>query len=203
MWVQILAFIFGIIIIVATVIIVIKTRKKLSKLDVTPNLPFVENPSRQEFTEGYYSGILKAQTPCKNGCDRIEYIPIDIEQGENKERPNVQCVIVKKEFIKRFSRGELSSRREIVKLIGRLPTDIPERLRETEEGKWLVKEGQKAWIISTFKEGIIAGDEAIAEAMTAYARGEITKATLAQLKETAKKQREIQGKTIETPEEKK
>jgi len=193
----------GILIIVATVIIVVKTRKKLSKLDATPNLPFIENSSRQEFTDGYYLGVLKSQVKCKNGCDRIEFFPIDMEQGENKARPNVQCVIVKGEFVKRFSRGELSARREIVKLIGRLPTDIPEKLRDTAEGDWLTKEGQKAWLISTFKEGIMAGDDAIAEAMTAYARGEITKATLAQLKETAKKQREIQGKFIESPEEKK
>ena len=192
MWVQIVGLVLGIIAIVVTVIISMRMRHATSKIDVSPNSPQCYNFGRTQFTEGYFLGVLKTQLPRKNGCTYIEYYPIDVEQGENKPRPPIQSMVVKNEFIKRLARGDLSSRREQIFFVSRNPADIPEKLRDTEEGKWLKKEGQKAWILSTFGESIPAGDEAIAEAMVDYARGEIPKSTLAQIKEANKKWREMQ-----------
>ena len=47
----------------------------------------------------------------------------------------------------------------------------------------MTKEGQLAHITKTFGRSIAAGDEAIAEAMVEYSRGNISRATLAKIKE--------------------
>lgn len=200
-WVQITGAIVGLLVIAGTVIVTLRTRKAISKIDVTPNAPQCYNFGRTQFTEGYFTGVIKKQIPRKNGCTYIEYYPIDIEQGENRPRPEVQSMIVKNEDIKRLARGDLSSRREQVFFVSRNPANIPEKLRDTSEGEWLKKEGQKAWILHTFGKSIPAGDEAIAEAMVDYARGEIPKSTLAQIKEANKKWREMQIKQPDIPTE--
>jgi len=191
MLIQIVATILGFIIIVVTTIVTLKMRKDTQKVDVSPNLPIAENPCRREFSGGYYSLLIKNQTLCKNGCTRIEGFPMDIDQGENKPKPPLQCFIVKNEFIKRFARGDLSPCREIIKFIGRSPTDMPESMRDTDEGAWMTKEGQKAWLKSTFGKMIPAGDEAIAEAMKDYARGQVAKNTFQEIKEINRKNREL------------
>lgn len=196
---EIILSILGILIITGYVILKIKLSKHIDKIDVSANMPLCENMCRRAFTNGYYLGVIKSQLPRKNGTSLIEFYPIDVEQGESVPRPNVQSIIVKNEFIKRFPRGELSSYREVVKLIGRNPADMPERMRKTEEGDWMAKEGQKAWILSTFGKAISAGDEAIAESMKEYARGNIAKNTLAEIKEVNKKSREMAWRSGDIP----
>lgn len=182
MW-DYIALIVGIPVLAVIIIFALKTNRDLRKIQVTPNMPIIENLTRSEFTNGYSEGRLKSQKPCKNGCVRIEFYPTDIEEGENIPLPEVQRVIVRKEFIKRLSRGEGSSRREKIKLVGRSPTDYPERMRITDEGKWATVEGQKAWIEATFGSMIPAGDQAIAEGMKVYARGQIPKNVMGQIRE--------------------
>lgn len=192
MWFEIIATIFGLFVFIGTLIVIIKLQKKISKKEILPNQPLVENLSRTEFTDGYYCGVLLKNEPRKNGTRFIEFFPLDSEQGEHKPIPKVQSLIVRKEFIKTLPMGEPSSRRQIIKLIGRSPTDMPEQMRDSEEGKWMTKNGQKAWLESTFGKGIQAGDEAIAEAMKDYARGKLPKATLQAIKESNAEFRKIQ-----------
>ncbi len=182
---MILQILIGIIVLVAipvSIIIKLRMDKQIKKVDVTINMPLVENDYRKMFTEGYTRGVLKKITPCKNGTNRIEFFPNDVEQGEDIPLPPLQAFIVKNEYIKPFSLGELSSRRIIIKTITRNPSLIPDKIRDTTEGKWVTKEGQLGFIKATFGKGIPAGDEAIAEAMKEYARGNIAKGTLAEIK---------------------
>lgn len=152
---------------------------------------------RTHFTDGYAYGLVKTQLPRKNGTTYIEYIPLDYEQGENKKLPKMQSLIVKNEFIKRLSMGDPSSRRQIMKFVPRSPADLPEAIRDTEEGRWMTKAGQLAHIQKIFGKAIISGDEAIADAMSDYARGQISKNVLQQIKEVNQKYREMQSKPIE------
>jgi len=200
MIIQIISSILGIFVIVGVSIVMWKTGKERAKIDIEPNMPMCENLCRTEFTDGYAEGIVKTQLPRKNGCFLIEYYPIDTEQGEGKPRPNIQSMIVRKEFIKRLPRGSPSARREIIKFIGRSPADMPELMRETDEGKWMTKQGQLAFLQRTFGTAIPSGDEAIAEAMKSYARGQIPKNILQQIKEENAKFRELQGKQLEVSE---
>lgn len=191
-WVlPLLTFFFGIVVFVIVVIIKIKGSKAISKLDVIENAPLLEVGSRSRFTNGYSRGIIKRQKPCKNGCDRIEFYPYDIEQGEHKPRPEIQVVIVKKEFIKRLARGDDSSYREIVKLIDRFRADLPKKMRNTPQGDEMSKEGQKAFLEATYGKWVRSGDEAMLEAVTSNSRIGMTKFSLASIKEENEKLRAI------------
>ena len=198
---QVLLFIFGILFLIGFTIIKLKANKDIQKLDVTANMPLIENSCRKEFTNGYYSGTIKSQLPRKNGTTLIEFYPNDVEQGENIERPALQSVIVKNEYIKRFAKGELSSRREVVILVGRNPADYPIKMQDTTKGEWMTKEGQLGFIRSIVGKAIPRGDEALEEHLKEQSRTGITKSTFAQLKEANKKFRELQN-TEEKPEEK-
>ena len=68
---------------------------------------------------------------------------------------------------------------------------IPEQLKDTTEGKWATKEGQLGYLKSTFGSTIQAGDEAIQEILLDYARGEMTRANLQELKERVKIRQDI------------
>lgn len=203
MIIQIITTILGILIFSGTLIVIWRTRKKGQREEIEPNLPICENPCRKEFTEGYYQGLVTKQLPRKNGCTLIEFLPTDNRQGENIPLPQVQSLIVGNDFIKRIPEGELSSRRTIIKLIGRSRLDYPESMRDTDEEGFMSAKGQKAWLKSTFGSAITSGDEAIAEAMKEYARGQIPKNVLQQIKDLNKKSREIilreQAETTETP----
>lgn len=165
--------------------------KSLKTVDVTANMPIVENDYRKEFTEGYTLGTLKSIRKCKNGCSRIEFFPIDVEQGENISRPTVQSFIVKEEYIRPFGTGELSDHRQRIKTITRDPFLIPKKMKDTTEGKWATKEGQLGWLKAEAGKMIPSGDEAIAEFMKGYARGQMTKANQERLKEIAQKYNEL------------
>ena len=176
------------------IVIKVKLTKSIKKIDVTSNAPLCLNPSinRRAFTNGYWMGIVKKQLPRKNGTTLIEFYAFDVEQGEFVPRPDVQSMVVKNEFIKRFPKGELSSYRETIIFVGRTSADYPERMRETDLGKWMTVEGQKAWLVATFGKMIQSGDEAISEAMKDYARGQMTKNSLAQIREENAEFRKLQ-----------
>ena len=203
MWIQIITFLIVFFTIPAVVLVYIKLNKSIQKIEVTPNQPIIVNWARTQFTNGYFLGILKKQIPRKNKTTLFEFYAFDVEQGENIPRPTIQSVVVGDKYIKRSSSGKPSSYREIIQLVGRNPDDLPEEMRDTLEGEWLTKEGQKAWILSTFGKQIQSGDEAIAEAMNDYARGNIAKGTLATLKEENAQIRKIQQQRPEQNEERK
>lgn len=194
MWTEIILLILGIPALVVYIIVKIKMSKSIKSIDVTANMPIIENDYRSEFTEDYSLGIIKSINLRKNGCYLIEMYPIDVEQGEDVVRPHLQSFVVKKEFLKPFSIGELSGRRSRIKTVTRDHSKIPEKMRDTTEGKWVSKEGQLAHLQSTFGQAAITGgDEAIAEAMKGFARGNITEATLAEMKASVKATKEMIG----------
>ena len=181
------------------VIVKLRLNKDIQKTPVTANMPKIFIWGRSKFTEGYCMGTIKSQLPRKNGTTLIEFFPDDVEQGENIQRPSIQSFIAGEEFIKRIGRGNPSSRREFIIVVSRDPTDYPEQIRKTLDGDYLTKAGQLAFLQKTFGQAISSGDEALAEAMKEYARGNVTKSTLAELKQANKKFREMQ---IQNPEEK-
>lgn len=167
-----------------------KMTVKTHQIDIPINAPFVDNDTRRHFTNGYSRGLLKRELPRKNGCSLIEFIPIDQDQSSvfstfKKPEPQVQAVVVHNTMIKRSPRGDRSSRREIVTLTSRNPADLPESMQNTAQGEWMTREGQLAWLKKTFGDAIPAGDMAIADIMKEYARGNISAAGLASIREEA------------------
>lgn len=199
----IITIVLGIIVFTVIIIVRIRSSRALAKMDVRENAPMVEVGSRRKFTHGYSRGIVKKQTPCKNDCTRIEFFPIDVEQGEGKQRPPLQPVVVKNEFIKRLATGEDSSYREIIKCVDRFPTDLPKKMRKTEEGLEMSKEGQLAFLESSFGKWVRSGDEALMEAITTHSRVGMTKMTIANLKEENEALRKMKSITpTDLPEKK-
>lgn len=174
---------FGFLSVVGMVIFGVWINRQTKKIDVRANAPLIDSSSRRQFTGGYSLGLIKNETPRKNGTVLMEFYPIDSEQGEDQPRPELQSVVVAKQFVKRFARGEYSSRREAVRLISRNPADLPEKMRGTIEGTWETKEGQLAYLERVFGKSIPAGDEAIHEQVLGWSRGNISRATMAQIKE--------------------
>lgn len=201
MWLQILCVIIIFIAVPVAIAIKLKTNKDIKKIDATANMPLVENIFRKEFTDGYTLGVLKSMTPNKNGTKLIEFFPIDVEQGENIPRPPLQSFIILNENVQSFAiGGGLSTHRQIIKTTTRNPALIPERMRDTTEGKWATKEGQLAFLKSTFGKAISGGDEAIAEAMKTYARGHLSKHTLAEMKRENEYIRKVTSAISQPPE---
>ena len=178
----IFSIIFGLILIGITTFISIKINKGTSKIDITPNASIIDMTARRQFTEGYRLGLVKKETLCKNGMTRFEVYPLDIEQGENKPKPNLQVFLVAKEFIKYLPR-EGGSKREGILILPRMITDLPESMRDTEKGIWLSKEGQKAHLEKIGTQQIVHGDEVIEELLQISNRTGIAKGTLAQFAE--------------------
>lgn len=206
MWLQLILFIFGLLFVIATAIILVKLSKGIKKINVRPNAPKLEinSLSKTAFTEGYARGTIKSQKRCKNDCTRIEFFPEDVEQGENIERPDIKCFVVKDTFIKRYAEGESgSARRQIIEILPRSNKDLPEQKRGTEEGNRLTRDGQKAWIEAMAGKMITAGDEAIGEMLTDYARGGISKASFEQMKEETAQIKKLRTITESAVEEKK
>lgn len=157
--------------------------KYTEQVKVRPDATIIRITARKQFTNGYVEGLVKSDILCKNNCYRIEFYPIDAEQGEGIAKPKLQTVIIHKDMLKRYSKGEDSSRREIITDLPRTLYDLPEKMRETKQGQDLSVEGQLGHIIKTFGKAISQGDEAIAEAQTEYARGQITRNALSAMKE--------------------
>lgn len=174
--------------VVFVIIIMVYLNRLTARINVMPNMPIIDVTMRKQFTEGYSLGLVKSQLPRKNGTILFEFYPLDAEQGDDERgnplpRPSIQSVVVAKQYVKRLARGDGAARREVIKVLSRDPTDIPVTMRETDEGEWLKKEGQKGWLEKTFGTMIPQGDEAIHEVMRSYARGNLSRAALAQIKE--------------------
>ena len=183
MWTEIIVIFILSVLFTIFVIVMIKLSPSIEKTQVTPNMPIIENDYRSEYTGGYTLGNQKRVKQNKNGTKLVEFYPIDVEQGENIKRPHLQSVVVKDEFFKPFSPGELSDRRNRIKLVVRDPSRVPMKMRDTTEGKWAIKEGQLGHIQAVFGKTIQSGDEAIFESIKNHPRGNISKATLAKIKE--------------------
>lgn len=177
--------ILSVIAITGAIIFGVKINKNLSKYNMLPNAPIIDVTTRRQFTNGYTEGVVKTQLPRRNGTIYYELYPTDVEQGENVEKPEIQRVVVARELKKVIPRGEGSSRREKIIVNARDQRDLPEQMRDTSQGKWMQKEGQLAHIEKVFGEAIRGGDEAIAEAMRMYARGNISRNALAQVRESS------------------
>ena len=190
-WTELILTFFGIIVVTGTFIGAIILNKSIVKVRVTPNMPLIENDYRKEFTNGYTLGTLKSITKCKNGTNRIEFYPMDVEQGEEIARPTVQTYIVKEEYVIPFAVGELSDRRQRIKTTTRNPLLIPKKMQDTIDADYETKEGQLSYLRSEVGKMIPAGDEAITEFLKGTTRVGMTKLAFAELKERAKKQAEI------------
>lgn len=192
MWAEIISIFVGIVVITITTIFGVRYSKLEAKIDVRPNAPLLEIRAERikPHTDNYTRGIIKNQKERKNGTTFIEFYPSDVEQGETIPRPDIKSFITKSEYIKRGAEGD-GTRRQLVTILPRDITDLPRSMRNTIEGKELAKEGQIAYLEATFGKMIPEGDEAIAEAMKRYARGNIRKAIIKEMDAEAKKLRSI------------
>lgn len=167
-WLQITAVVIGVIILILAIIFWIITRKSEKNINVLPNSSFIEiDKSRIRFTSSHELGIIKKMFLRKNKTWYIEFYPTDVVQGENVERPEIQRLIVAKEFLKQ--RDTVRRRRFIT--IARSLADIPEELRNTQIGKELAEEGQNAFIEKAFSDAIPSGDERVREIIVKSHRG--------------------------------
>lgn len=167
--------ILGIIILIITIIVMVRNAKKIERQEVPPNAPFIDVSTRREFTNGYTFGLIKEIIPCRNKTSRISFYPLDSEQGEDKPLPSVQTLIVGEKYLKPFAQGENSSRRVILKVLPRTKMDIPYKMREELEGKWMHKEGIKAFIQDSMEIGTKNLMDAFKEYMKDWAGGQLTK----------------------------
>lgn len=198
MIIQLIFSIIGIIILIVTSIIIYVTRSSGKKIDVLPNMPFIFiDNSRTKFTEGYFLGLLKRMLPRRNKTFYIEFFPIDVLQGENIPRPEIQSLIVAKEFVKPLSIGKKSFRRQVIITVPRSKLDIPEELRNTSEGDFESVEGQKAFLEQVIGKMIESGDEAIGKQVEDSRRGNLSKQTIKQLQDEARAINKIQNIGIE------
>jgi hypothetical protein len=196
--------ILGIIILIVTGIIIYVTRSSGKKIDVLPNMPFIFiDNSRTRFTEGYFSGLLKRMLPRRNKTFYIEFFPTDVLQGENIPRPEIQSLIVGKEFVKSLSIGKKSFRRQVIMTVSRSKLDIPEELRNTSEGDFESVEGQKAFLEQIIGKMIESGDEAISKQVEDSRRGNLSKQTIKQLTDEARAINKIQNIGVEDHKDKK
>ena len=184
----ILVSVLGVGAVVGVVIWSVRNKANLIKLDIRENAPFIEiDNSRLRFTNGYAKGLVKSKMPCKNGTTRIEFYPIDFEQGENKKRPPLVPLIVKDEYLK----PKDGNYRQELRTVGRLKTDIQENLRDTDIGIEFSKESQKAFLQETFGNFTKNGYDAIAEMITETSSLGMTKKTIEEIREKVRKFKEI------------
>lgn len=191
--------ILGIIVTVVAFIIVIKQGKQGAKYDISPNQPIVFNLASPQFTDGYAVGILRNDKQRKNGAHLIEMYPMDYNQEWNQPKPELQAFVAHRDSITRLSKGDSSTRRDIIIIQPRTKYDLPPAMRDTTIGDWMTMEGQLAHLTKVFGKSITAGDQALYKMMTMFARGEMSSATLAQFKEEFDALRKI--KSLSPPDE--
>lgn len=178
MWIQIILFILGIILVAIWIIVIVFFTKDIQKIDVVPNQPIVFNPVKKKFTDDYGVGVLKSRRENMNGTILIEYYPQDVEQGDLSPRPDLKAVVVKKEFLKEYSTGK----RRIIEILGRHPSEYPTDYSGTSKEELISKEGQVAFMKSKIGNVISGGDEAIEEIMKHYSRIGLSKAEIQKIK---------------------
>lgn len=178
----IIFFIVLFLVVLPTIIITqILSSKSKTRMDLHENSTIIELGSRKKFTNGYSRGLIKRQTPCKNGTTRFEFFPIDYRQGENLQIPPMQVVICRNEAIRRYSEGEDSSERNVIKLVDILPENS-EKLKGTNEGNLLSEEGMKTYLKSLEGERLRTGLKAIYSQITEHASPNLDKLTIAKLR---------------------
>jgi len=172
MWLELILFFFGFFVFLpGTVWIIWWLNKGRGLQAVTPDAPLIDCTVARESTNGYCLGRVKNQEPRPNGTIYFEMYPYDGEEGEDRPIPEVQRFVAAKEMIIRLPKGSASARREKIHILSRNPTDLPEALRDTTNGKGLTAAGQLAHLIKTFGTAIPNGDAALASALLDYARG--------------------------------
>lgn len=184
---ELILFILGFIFVVIIVIVSIMLSKDIKKIDVTPNQPLLEIKRKtiKGVVEGYTFGIIKTQRQNKNGTHFIEFYPWDVEQGDIAPRPEIKSFVCADYLMKRSVKGDASDRREIITIIPRHKIESPEYMQGTYTEDWMTKEGQLGFIKSIIGEAITGGDEAIAEAMKHFSRGNIAKQVIAIMQENS------------------
>lgn len=183
---EIIVIILGLIILVIAVVAGVMLNKATKKIDVTPNSPLFENPSRTDFTDGYYAGVVKKIDVCKNKCFRVQFYPRDSEEGElgeNKPAPLPQTVIVGRDYLKIFDQPKLSTRRTIIKAVPIDASDLPEGMIDTTEGHWMEKSSQEAFLKKTFGTYRKQGFQAIASMMDSTSELGVVNRWLANIRE--------------------
>lgn len=185
-WGVVLSVILGTSAIVGTIIWGVSHNKKTQKIDVPMNAKIVINIPRSKFTEGYYIGSVNSEKDNKNGTTLVTFYPIDVEQGDDVPKPNMQSVVVNKEDISYFG-----NRRNIMVLSSKDKTDYPKPIRDTLEVDFETKEGIKSFLIGAFGKMIKEKDKAIAEIIPELAGGEITSHAFGKLKEELEKKRKL------------
>lgn len=178
--------IFGIILTATAVIFYVRINTRIRRMNIKQNSSIIDCTTKTVFTNGYSMGYVINEEPCPNNTYRITFYPSDREEGEDVKEPEPQTFIVAKEMLKRLPKGAGSTRRERLYVLSRNPSDIPEHIRETEQGQWLKKEGQLAYLNKIYGTSISAGDEALEELMKTSTRVGITKEDLKTKKELIK-----------------
>jgi hypothetical protein len=185
MWLEIIVSILIFLVMLFVAIFKIKNAKNLEKIDILPNCAFVLNPCRRQFANGSCLGAKIGEIQNKNGTTTIKFLPLDNIQGKDEKLLPPQEVVVANENIKRIPSGKLSPR-EFIFLVGRSALDYPEEIRPTPIGEWMTEKGQEAWLEKTMGKMIPAGDEAVSNQMSKFARGHIDPNTLNQITEANK-----------------
>lgn len=193
----------GGILVAVAIFVIIRMNTLASRVDIIPNAPLIDSTLKREFTNGYCLGVVKTITPCRNGTIRFEFFPLDSMQGENIPRPEMQTIIVGREFMIPMARGEGSARREMIKILSRNPADIPKNLRQTDEAKSINAESILAHMERNFGKTITVGDEATNKMLENISRVGLTNAYVARVEELLKKYRTLEAPTEKKEEEKK
>lgn len=155
-------------------IIYIKYNNAIKKIDVEPNMPIIWATCRRQFTNGYCIGLVKTIRKNYNKTFLIEMYPLDSRQGPLKPIPQMQSFVVAEEFLEFYSIGSESSFREIIRILPRTKYDLPDKMRPSEEADYLSQKSQMKYVLSVVSEGISNGDDAIANLMRQYHRGQIS-----------------------------
>jgi len=190
-WIGIIVTFFGVIFTIAFTIYMVVSSKTLKKIKVKPNSDLIEIKSdlRASIVDSYKRGIIKTKLKRPNGTYFFEFYPTDVEQGAEVQRPDSKYLVVKKEFVKFNADG----RRIIITILPRSVYDLPEDLRNTSEGDFLTKEGQKAWLLATHSKMMTAGDEAMEEIIKETTRLGLSKKAIASVKEDAERSKKVMG----------
>lgn len=193
MLLEILLTFFGIIFFIALVIASLKLNKDIKKIEVAPNMPQLIIMSKRitSFTDSYCRGTIKTQLRRPNKLTYIEFFPDDVEQGDFSPRPDKKSFVINSEFIRRSPAGDSSGKREQVIILPRNTDDLPDSFKgDNTISNWTEKEGQLAFLKSTFGKTIQNGDAALLSMMEEWTRFGIPKSFI----DSAKKQSKIMPK---------
>lgn len=171
--------------------IVIYFSREIKNLDVEPNAPIIDMSLRKQFTNGHSLGLIKTIRPNQNGTFLIEAYPLDTRQGIGKKLPELQRFVLNKELLISLARGDLSSHREIMKISARSKHELPDKMRKDLESDYLSMKGQLAFIKELSGDQILNGDEAMHQMNEYFSRGQVSKDSMAQMREEIAQYRKV------------